>query len=115
MSSVNQESVKSFLEKIAADQEFAALVTQTDDPEEVIKKAASKDISLTMDDVMASRDIINKVMQNPSDGELSEKDLENVAGGIMLDTVISAAGWVAAQAIKGAAYAIGWTIEKWKW
>lgn len=115
MSSVNQESVKSFLEKIAADQEFAALVTQTDDPGEVIKKAASKDISLTMDDVMASRDIINKVMQNPSDGELSEKDLENVAGGIMLDTAINAVGWVAAQAIKVAAYGISWTIEKWKW
>lgn len=123
---VNENAIKAFFDKIAENTDFATKITQTVDPEQVIAIADGNGIELTIEDVMASKDILNELFDRQNNGELSEEELENVAGGIVITASATAlvvcAGIAAVATLGGAALGGAGTIlgavisaKGWKW
>lgn len=123
---VNENAINSFFEAIAQDTDFAAKVVQTIEPNQIVALAGAKGVELTNEDVMASRDILSGLMEKQNNGELSEEDLENVAGGLVVTatataliacTAIGVIGTLAGAAIGGAGTILGGVISAkgWKW
>ena len=78
----NENNIKLFLEKLASDAEFAEKAFTTESPDDVQKLAVAAGIELTMEDIMDSKEIIYQALDKSSQNELSDDELENVAGGI---------------------------------
>ncbi len=78
------------IHKMMSDSAFAEKVISQQDPEEIIKIAAEEGVTLTSDDLQeANRQLQQRSGQSgaPTSGELSEEDLEQVAGGTLLSSV----------------------------
>lgn len=121
---VNENEIESFLNKIKNDEAFAEKVLNTEDPEKVIDLAKNAGIILSLDDLMITRDAFAKTISNTDPGELSDKDLENVAGGLALTTAAVITGCVVGvvAALAGGAVTGGFAIfnairenNGWKW
>lgn len=82
----NENNIKLFLEKLASDAEFAEKAFNAESPEDLQKLAAVAGIELTMDDIMESKEILSKAFDKLNQNELSDKDLEDVAGGMGVAT-----------------------------
>ena len=68
------------------DVEFAKKIIGIQSPEEMQKAFATKEIELSLEEAQAIISTIKKLAKNES-GELSEDDLEGVAGGIDLEKI----------------------------
>lgn len=77
---MNQENIQSVIEKAFADKEFVANLAKITTAEEAQKAFAAKGIEMTLDEVQQVGDLMAQ------QGELSEDDLDNVAGGFAITT-----------------------------
>ena len=79
---INEKEIESFLNRIRDDAAFAEKVLNTEDPEKVIVFAENAGIIISVDDLMEIKATLTNSIGNNNSEELSEKDLESVAGGI---------------------------------
>ena len=78
------ESVKKLLE----DTEFVKEVINTQDAKEAIVVFKSRGVSITLDELSAVYDLIDKILSFGENGKLDESDLENISGGVVLSTAV---------------------------
>ena len=79
-----KEAVEKLLKKMGEDKEFAENILKQREIEKVIELAGAEGIDLTPEDIDEANEIIRKALElqsNAEEGELSEEELENVAGG----------------------------------
>lgn len=82
-------ATEAFLKKMETDKAFAETILQQDEVEKVIELAAAEGIAITSADIDEANEVIRKVFElQQTEGELSEEELENVAGGTALATII---------------------------
>jgi predicted ribosomally synthesized peptide with nif11-like leader len=86
------------LKKMGEDKAFAETILKQNEIEKVIELAEEEGIALTQEDIDEANAIIQKIveMQNNSQGELTEEELENVAGGGLVLCTMSIMAFVAA-------------------
>jgi len=76
--------------KVNEDQELAKRLFECESAEEVKGLAAEVDIELTDAEVKEmGKDIVDALKNESGDGELSEDDLDNVAGGAVVATTLA--------------------------
>ncbi len=81
------KSIEELFKKMKEDKSFAeGILTQTE-KEKVIELAKAEGIDLTLEDIDEANAIILKGVQAKQEGELSEEELENVAGGFLLEAI----------------------------
>jgi len=82
------EKIKQLKAKLEADAKLGGKLFSRETPEEAqaVMKEAGLDFSL--EEIKQLRELIIRAMEKGSEGELSEKELEDVAGGV----VVTAAG-----------------------
>jgi predicted ribosomally synthesized peptide with nif11-like leader len=86
------KSAEMLLKKMGEDKSFAEKILSQTEKEKVIEIARGEGIELTMEDIDEINESIVKALQQKKEGELSEEELESVAGGINFD------GWKAMTA-----------------
>jgi predicted ribosomally synthesized peptide with nif11-like leader len=89
-----EEKVKQFMETLKANEELAEKVFSKETAEEVqvVLKEAGYDFSV--EEIMESREYVTKALEEKAEGELSDDDLENVAGGHSVgDVNVDCSGW----------------------
>lgn len=107
-----KESVGLLFKKMNEDKAFAERILSQTEMEKVLEVAQEEGIALTLEDIDDANAIIAKALEKQNEGELSEEELENVAGGIFdWVFVISASLTLLAAAMSGAATAsVGATV-----
>ena len=93
---MNEERIK----EVFADEEFVKELFSKETPEEAQALLAENDIDLSVEDLVKLKDIITKKLQAVEKGEsteLTEEDLENIAGGN--GAVVAAVAFLAVAAI----------------
>ena len=70
---MNEEKIR----EVFSDEKFVKSLMELETPEEVQKALAEKDIDLSVEDIKK----IAELLQKKADGELSDDELESVAGG----------------------------------
>lgn len=109
---MNEELLKSVL----SDADFVKSLTELENPEDVQAALKEKGIELTLEDITAVQNILENSNGELSD-ELSEDDLENVAGGSL--TIMAALGIAGLiTAVCGGIATLGnktdtWTSRRW--
>ena len=98
------ENIKKFLEKVEADQELQAKLSQIRDPEEAYKLAASLQSGFTQDEFVTEM----KKIYVEATKDLSEDDIAKVAGGadtslIVVSVTVGVSGLSASLAAGAAA------------
>ncbi len=96
------------LKDILSDADFATSLMEMETPEDVQKALSEKGADISIGDINA----IRKALENGGEGELSEDDLADVAGGSL--TILAAAG--IAGIISASVYGgvrVGDGIHKW--
>lgn len=90
--------------KIEADPNIKEKLFSLDSPEEVQSFLEDKGISFSINEINEIRDIILKIVTKKENGELSEEDLEEVAGGFvaLTATIIGLLAGVVAGGLVGA-------------
>ena len=73
------------LKEVLSDEAFAKSLIEMETPEDVQTALKEKGVDLSIEDIKA----IQNLLVNQEDGELSEDDLENVAGGVDVDKIIT--------------------------
>ena len=73
------------LKEVLSDEAFAKSLIEMETPEDVQTALKEKGVDLSIEDIKA----IQNILVNQEDGELSEDDLENVAGGVDVDKIIT--------------------------
>lgn len=87
-----KESIEKLFTKMKEDKEFAEKILQQKEREKVIEIAKAEGINITLEDIDEANAIIQKsvnMQQSQTEGELSEEELENVAGGTLVSAVLS--------------------------
>lgn len=119
---INEKALTDFFTKIQNDTAFAKSVVDAQDPKAVLGLAKESGIELTEGDIIAAKEILIKAMEQGDQSELSEEELENVAGGLVVTTgllitlgVIGAAATIGGAIITGGATIAAATIKTWKW
>ena len=80
---MTEEAIKSFVEKLSTDEEFANKLASAPTPEERLKIANDAGFAVNAFDVGGIKAALNIE-------ELSDEDLEKVAGGMGTNTIVSA-------------------------
>ena len=73
---MNEERIK----EVFSDEAFVKELFSKETPEEVQAMLEDKDIELSIDEIVKLKELLEKKVENP-DAELSDEDLEDVAGG----------------------------------
>ena len=73
---MNEEKIK----EVFSDEAFVKELFSKETPEEVQAMLEDKDIELSIDEIVKLKELLEKKVENP-DAELSDEDLEDVAGG----------------------------------
>ena len=73
---MNEERIK----EVFSDEAFVKELFSKETPEEVQAMLEDKDIELSIDEIVKLKELFEKKVENP-DAELSDEDLEDVAGG----------------------------------
>ena len=97
---MNEERIK----EIFADEEFVKEFFSKETPEEAQAMLAEKDIDVSIEELVAIKNIIDKKLQSEEKGEddeLCDDDLENVAGGVLLTGTACILITVAVPAVLG--------------
>lgn len=86
-------SAEMLLKKMGEDKSFAEKILSQTEKEKVIEIAKDEGIELTMEDIDEINEAIGKALQQNNEGELTEEELENVAGGdlLILSSIVSMA------------------------
>ena len=92
---MNEEKIK----EVFSDEEFVKSLVAMETPEEVQKALAEKGIDLSIDEIKAVAELLEK----RANGELTDEDLENVAGGLGAITALVIYGVSMAAFIAGSA------------
>ena len=112
VNSSDPKALQEKLQEVLSDEAFAKELLQMEKPEDVQVALEKKDIDLSLDEISQIGEYMNKVqngeisqeqVQSMVDGELSEDELEEVAGGFIISLIVS-------LAIGGAIGAAGITI-----
>jgi predicted ribosomally synthesized peptide with nif11-like leader len=111
MANVNEKAIEAFLTKIKDDSNFAQKICDAHEPGEVQILAKEVGIELAMDDIMATKGMLVKAMEKDNH-ELSDEDLENVAGGFGILAGIAAVALIAG--VTGIITSSG-AASRWKW
>ena len=85
---MNKEIEKLF-KKMNEDKCFAEKIVSQKENEKLIEIAKGEGIELSVKDIDEANEIVKKAMEAKNEGELSEEELENVAGGTFAMTSIS--------------------------
>lgn len=83
------------IEELERDSEFQANVANAKDINEIIALFKEKGIDVTEEQLL-------KVADQAGEDELSESDMENVSGGIILEVAAFCVGWQVGKAIRKA-------------
>lgn len=83
-----KKTVEMLLKKMGEDKLFAEKILSQTEMEKVIEIAKEEGIELTIEDIDEVNELLTKALQARKEGELSEEELENVAGGILLETLV---------------------------
>ncbi|MDD4565951.1 MAG: Nif11-like leader peptide family RiPP precursor, partial [Eubacteriales bacterium] len=67
---------------------FAEKILSQTEKEKVIEIAKGEGIDLTMEDIDEINEVLTKALQTKKEGELSEEELESVAGGVIFETTM---------------------------
>ena len=78
---MNEQQIK----EIFSDESFVNSILEMETPQDVQKALSEKGLDLSLEEINT---IQNTLINNDNEGELSEDDLENVAGGVAVTTVI---------------------------
>lgn len=81
------KSIEELFKKMKEDKTFAESILNQTEKEKVIEFAKAEGIELTLEDIDEANAIILKGIQSKQEGELSEEELENVAGGFFLEAI----------------------------
>lgn len=98
-------AVVELVRKAEQDASLQEALKDTKTPEDVVQVAADAGVTLTVDEIHAFRQHVQALQQQAADGELSEAELEQAAGGLALATSIAltaAVGMVGTAVIGGA-------------
>ena len=76
---MNEERIK----EVFSDEAFVKELLSKETPEEVQAMLEDKDIEVSIAEIVKLRELLEKKAKNP-DAELSDEDLEDVAGGSLL-------------------------------
>ncbi len=104
------KSIEELFEKMKEDKTFAESILSQTEKEKVIELAKSEGIEMTLEDIDEANAIILKGIQTKQEGELSEEELENVAGGFLIEvgigllTSAAVAATISASAAASAAF-----------
>ncbi|MDR0886987.1 MAG: class IIb bacteriocin, lactobin A/cerein 7B family [Clostridiales Family XIII bacterium] len=96
------------LKKALEDRDFVTKIISLETPEEV--QAAfkeDKEIDISIEDIKATSEFI----QNQTEGELDEDDLENVAGGFAISALVG--GIIIAAAAASGSVTLGKAVNTW--
>ena len=108
---MNEERIK----EVFADEAFVKELLSKETPEEVQAMLEDKDIEVSVAEIIKLRELLEKKAENP-DAELSEEDLEDVAGGIapLLIPVLMLVGvWAFTGVLGGAVVTHDKTNGRW--
>ena len=97
---MNEERIK----EIFTDEEFVKEFFSKETPEEAQDMLAEKDIDVSIEELIAIKNIIDEKLQaaeNDEDGEICDDDLENVSGGVLLTGTACILVVVAVPAVLG--------------
>ena len=99
-------------EKLMQDQEFAEKLLNLDDDKEIQALLAENEIEFTLEEIAAiKKGVIAQL--NGEEAELSDDDLEGVAGGIAISAVVSIVGGVVSGLISLGKGVHKWTRGRW--
>ena len=87
---MNEERIK----EVFSDEAFVKELLSTETPEEVQAMLEDNDIEVSIAEIVKLREMIIKKAENP-DAELSDEDLEDVAGGCLWIAIPIAIGIIA--------------------
>lgn len=88
------ERIEMFFKKLADDKEFGGKIFKEENRAEDVQRIAKEaGIELALEEVNEAKELIMKAYDTQNEGELSEEDLENVAGGLV-DEILSLADTV---------------------
>lgn len=87
---MNEERIK----EVFSDEAFVKELFSKETPEEVQAMLEDKDIELSIDEIVKLKELLEKKVENP-DAELSDEDLEDVAGGCLWIAIPIAIGILA--------------------
>ncbi len=90
---MNEQKMK----EIFSDEQFVKALLGLETPQEVQKVLAEKEIDVTLEEIVKTKEIL----AHYTTGELSEEDLEMVSGGFLLEGIILGVA-LAAGAVEGA-------------
>lgn len=79
------KALEMFFKKLGEDEEFTKKVFSTEEKENVQKLAKEVGIELSLEEIDQAKEILQKIMTSEPEGELSEDELENVAGGFIFE------------------------------
>ncbi|MDD4565940.1 MAG: Nif11-like leader peptide family natural product precursor [Eubacteriales bacterium] len=80
-----RESVEMLLKKMGEDKLFAEKILSQTEKEKVIEIAKDEGVEITIEDIDEVNEMLTKALKMKKEGELSEEELENVAGGVALE------------------------------
>lgn len=100
---MNEQQIK----EIFSDESFVNSILEMETPQDVQKALSEKGLDLSLEEINT---IQNTLINNDNEGELSEDDLENVAGGVAVTTVIC--GLIIGAAASGT-FQLGKAIHNW--
>ncbi|MFZ7101728.1 MAG: Nif11-like leader peptide family RiPP precursor [Peptococcaceae bacterium] len=83
-----EEKLTCLQEKLAADQNLAERIFAVETPEEVQSLLEEQGLEFTLPEINMLRDTLVKSLARGEGDELSDEDLEEVAGGIAITTTI---------------------------
>lgn len=96
------------LKEVLSDTDFAQSLLEMESPEDVQSALKNKGVDLSLEDITT----IQNILANQAEGELSEDDLENVAGGsLTIMSAIGIAGIISASVSGG--IALGNKVHEW--
>lgn len=81
MAIINGKAIEVFLTKVRDDGAFGRKIFEAIDPAQVQSIAGDAGIKLTMDDIMASKELLMEALDTVKQKELTNRELENNAGG----------------------------------
>ncbi|MDD4565950.1 MAG: Nif11-like leader peptide family natural product precursor [Eubacteriales bacterium] len=105
------KSAKMLLKKMGEDKAFAEKILSQTEKEKVIEIAKGEGIDFTMEDIDEINEAVAKALQQKNDGELSEEELESVAGGILFETTLVSAAIISTSLIASVLVTPGVTIS----
>lgn len=83
-----EEKLTKLQAKIEADSSFADRLLNLETPEEVQSLLNAEGLDFTLEEINMLRDALLKTLEKGENGELTDADLEEVAGGFAIITLI---------------------------